>query len=240
MCLAELCSASSLECEATPCFPWQRKLLSLFTRETHTPSAGNDNKSFQRATKILYRPGSSPQPRHLTPLSKAESWFRKTKLFAAHSTFQGVAWTCAMKFAFPSTCIQPRFPRIRYNASSSLRRRSCFCCCCCHGVHPEKREMQAEESSLETKKSRGLSRRADEGWGKGIGVLRGFAPLTNEPGGEVRRIHSPFADLLVSAPGLSIRFFPRCLWFVFLYFPVNCSRKTRKAFHKWEKAAEND
>lgn len=187
------------------CFPYLRDCLTLRRLETTT------NPSSER---VKYRPGSSPQTpndsrrSHRSEKLKVDS--EKRSFFRNPFHFSGWSrWTCAIKFAFISTCMQPRFPLLRYNASSSLR----YCCCCC-GVHPEKREMQAE-SSPETRKT-GCTK---NGWERRIGILRGFAPLTNEPGEESAGfIH--LSLIFMSAPGLSIHFFPLCLWFVFLHFLV--------------------
>lgn len=79
---------------------------------------------------------------------------------------------------------------------------------------PGKAGNAIEGKFIETKKSRGLNK--EEKWGKRNRILRGFAPLTNEPG-EVRRIHSPFG-CYSSAPGLSIHIFPRYFMICFPTF----------------------
>lgn len=87
-----LSCARFVECESTPCFPWQRKLLSLFTGLPHTPPTGNDNKSFQRTSETSSRfftpnPGDSRRS-HRSEKLKVDSEKRRS-FFATHSTFQG-------------------------------------------------------------------------------------------------------------------------------------------------------
>lgn len=68
-------------------------------------------------------------------------------------------------------------------------------------------------------------------------ILRGFAPLTNEPG-EVRRFHSPFAD---QPRDYRFTFSLAVFMICFLYFPVIVLAERGKHFinEKRRREAQN-
>lgn len=120
------------------CFPWQRKVLSLFTNRPHTPTSRlerNENKTFQRRlwniVPVLYPLPLSLKPRlsHLTPkILKVDS---EKRSFQHSFHFSGWSrWTCAIKSqSHPLACSHVFVSSLRWNGNAFfLLLLSCFCC----------------------------------------------------------------------------------------------------------------
>lgn len=143
------------------CFPWQRKVLSLFTNRSHPPTSWlerNENKTFQRC-EVLARFFVSfhfpSNPDALSHTTKPESWFRKKKLSALIPLFRVEPMDLRHKITITSTCMQPRF---RFLATIQPQRFFLVLLCfCCYepgkaGSAKAKRKLEKMKNFIETKK----------------------------------------------------------------------------------------